>query len=130
MDPRLWSEKATKAHEDAAAPRQTQPVPVEQRERVIHIRAYGSGMWGVSFIDRDGWHRGWDISTQRLIRYRDDGWALDDPLHLLDLYGPAALREEFVSIAALDADSAGYPAYPSGRDGAGIVVAELEDSDD
>jgi hypothetical protein len=122
-------------YDDARARRGEQerrePVAVATRQ-TLTIHDYGMGRWTVSLIDSAGWHRGWDVSTDGLVALRDQGWALDDPKHLLDQYGPASLREDATSVAALDADSAGYGYRAGGPDSGdyGIVVADLEVEND
>jgi hypothetical protein len=95
----------------------------------MHCRvwAYGSGEWTVE-LTGIGYPKALYIDGARLAELiLNDGYALDDPGHLVDLYGPAALREEFQSAAALDADSAGYGYRDGGPDTGdyGVMVATL-----
>lgn len=59
-----------------------------------------------------------------------DGYVLEDPAHLVDLYGPPNLREEYNNTAALDADSAGYGYRSGGPDTGDYGLSLEEDSDE
>jgi hypothetical protein len=98
-------------------------VMLNKRCRVWH---HLPGEWSVE-LTGDGYPKGLFVSDERLVELvQSDGWALDDPKHLVDLYGPAALREEYQDVARLDADAAGY-GYRAGGPDSGDRGAGYED---
>jgi len=66
-------------------------------------------------------------AERRLTELREDGFAIADPDHVLDLWD--VLTETALSVADLDADSAGYPeafAPPAGRIQDAMTYGEIE----
>ena len=95
-------------------------VMLNKRCRVWH---HLPGEWSVE-LTGDGYPKGLFVSDERLVELvQSDGWALDDPKHLVDLYGPAALREEYQDVARLDADAAGYGYRAPALAGVGLALA-------
>ena len=78
----------------------------ETRQRVTIKRGEGDA-WFVT-IEGNGYPADFDVASVDLVKLRNDGYVIHDPHGWCDLYGPAELREQWNSQAAMDADSAGY----------------------
>ena len=90
-------------------------VATVMRRRMVVGEAPRFGEWLVE-LRGDGYPKAIYIDNARMVELVGEGWALEDPQHLVDCYGPAELCEEYTSVAALDADSAGYGYRAGGPD--------------
>lgn len=94
------------------------------------VWAHNFGEWDIELSGR-GYPLAVVVDSARLeALVLCDGYVLEDPAHLVDLYGPAALRDEYTCVAQMDADSAGYGYRAGGPDTGdrGLAVDEPEEA--
>ena len=75
-------------------------------QKVVTILKFeGNSFWQVRF-EGEGIPTNAVISTERLEHLVEEGYAIEDPKHLIDQYGPESMCEEEVSSAEMDGASA------------------------